>query len=71
MNDQKKIWPQNSSSPLQPQAPVASVSSGSDTDLQSKSHDRGYNPADSAPRGSIGAALNQDAARYKKGPAPL
>ncbi len=47
------------------------VSEGKDSELQSKFHDRSYNPANEAQRGSIGAALNQDAARYKKGPGPL
>lgn len=39
--------------------------------LEDAAHDRTYNPVDSAQRGSIGSALNSDAARYKKGPGPV
>ncbi len=47
------------------------VSPETDSSLMEKSHDRTYNPANDAKRGSIGAELNQDAARYRKGPGPL
>ena len=47
------------------------VSPETDSSLMEKSHDRNYNPINDAKRGSIGAELNQDAARYKKGPGPL
>ena len=42
-----------------------------DAHLDEKRHDRSYNPADEAERCSISAKLNEDAAKYRKGPGPL
>lgn len=46
-------------------------SSSADSSLAADQHDRSNNPIDGAPRGSIGAAINEDAARYKNGPGPV
>lgn len=43
----------------------------SDQDLDHKRLDRTYNPANDAERGSISSKLNEDSAKYKKGPGPL
>lgn len=40
-------------------------------ELDSKRHDRSYNPADDAERGSVSEKLNGDSGRYRKGPGPL
>jgi len=42
-----------------------------DAELDSKRHDRGYNPIEDAERGSVSEKLNGDAGRYKKGPGPM
>lgn len=39
--------------------------------VDAKQQSRTYNPVDSAPRGNTSAALNTDAAKYKKAPSPV
>ncbi len=47
------------------------VSANADSELLEKFHDRTSNPVDSATSGNVSAKLNEDSARYKKGPGPL
>jgi len=42
-----------------------------DQELDEKRHDRSYNPINDAEKGSVSEKLNQDAAKYRKGPGPL
>ncbi len=49
----------------------AGSSATTDDQLDSKRHDRGFNPIDQAERGTVSEKLNSDAARYRKGPSPL
>ena len=53
--------------------PQLKVSSNDSTDehLDEKRKDRNYNPVDEAERGSVSAKLNEDSAKYRKGPGPL
>ncbi len=42
-----------------------------DEQLDEKRHNRNYNPVDEAKRGSVSGQLNEDSARYRKGPGPF
>lgn len=58
------------------QAAYASAQKGGaaredDQALDQKRKDRSYNPINDAERGSVSGKLNEDAARYRKGPGPL
>lgn len=46
------------------------IPSSTDSDLLNKSHDRAFNPIDTAERATISSKLNEDAGQYKKGPGP-
>lgn len=46
-------------------------SASTDAELDSGRHDRNYNPVNSAEKGSVSAKLNEDSARYLKGPGPV
>lgn len=51
------------------QKPVAQPSGAvANPSVDAKAQPRTYNPIDQAKRGQVGASLNADAAKYKKGP---
>lgn len=70
MNADSKIPQQQGNSAMQPQMPNNS-SPQSDDSIDSKRHNRSYNPIDDASRGNVSSNLNADSAKYKKGPGPL
>lgn len=49
----------------------AGSAAANDDQLDSKRHDRGYNPVNDAERATISEKLNGDAGRYRKGPGPM
>lgn len=68
LNQATMKW--NQAQPAQSQG-AGEITAPVDDQLAAGQHDRTYNPVDGATRGSVGAALNADSARYKKGPGPL
>lgn len=41
------------------------------SNVDAKAQDRSYNPVNDAPKASISQQLNQDSAKYQKGPGPV
>lgn len=53
------------------QVPGQDKAPADEAQVEAGRQNRGYNPVESADRGSVSEKLNSDASRYKQGPGPV